>query len=144
MAEKRYESTFLLSSNIQEEPLVAIIKKFEDTITKNDGKILSTERWGIRRLAYEIRKHTSAHYISIHYTAPPTTNAKLERTYQLDEDILRWLTLEMPDENHQSRVAMKTRSETVEARKISMAQAKVDAESAPIPAMKSVIAEEVE
>ena len=123
MAEKRYESTFVLSSNIQEEPLTAIISKFEDAITKNGGKIVNTERWGIRRLAYEIRKHTSAHYISIHYTAPPTTNAKLERTYQLDEDILRWLTLEMPNENFAARDAMKTRAETVEARKLTMAQA---------------------
>ena len=135
MAEKRYESTFLLSSNIQEEPLLAIIKKFEDAVTKNGGTLINTERWGVRRLAYEIRKHTSAHYISMHYSAPSTTNAKLERTYQLDEDILRWLTLEMPDENHQSRVAMKTRSETVEARKISMAQAKTAAENAPIASL---------
>lgn len=135
MSEKRYESTFLLSSNIQEEPLLAIIKKFEDAVTKNGGKLIDTERWGVRRLAYEIRKHTSAHYISMHYSAPPTTNAKLERTYQLDEDILRWLTLEMPDENHQSRITMKTRAETVEARKISMAKAKTAAEAAPIAAL---------
>jgi small subunit ribosomal protein S6 len=127
MAEKRYESTFLLSSNLSDEPVAAIVKKFVETITKNGGKLIDTERWGIRRLAYEIRKHTSAHYISMHYTAPPTTNAKLERTYQLDEDILRWLTLEMPEENHQGRIAMKTRSETVEARKLTMAQAKTEA-----------------
>ncbi len=127
MAEKRYESTFLLSSTLSDDPVAAIVKKFEETITKNGGKLIDTERWGIRRLAYEIRKHTSAHYISMHYSAPPTTNAKLERAYQLDEDILRWLTLEMPEENHQGRIAMKTRSETVEARKISMAQAKTEA-----------------
>ena len=127
MAEKRYESTFLLSSTLSDEPVAAIVKKFEETITKNGGKLIDTERWGIRRLAYEIRKHTSAHYISMHYSAPPTTNAKLERAYQLDEDILRWLTLEMPEENHQGRIAMKTRSETVEARKLTMAQAKTEA-----------------
>ena len=133
MTEKRYESTIVLSSNIQEEALVTIIKKFEDTITKNGGRLLDTERWGIRRLAYEIKKHTSAHYISIHYVAPPTMNAKLERAYQLDEDILRWLTLEMPDENHAARIAMKTRSETVEARKISMAMAAKALAEAPAP-----------
>ena len=142
MAEKRYESTFLLSSTLQDEPVAAIIKKFEDTATKNGGKLIDTERWGIRRLAYEIKKHTSAHYISLHYTAPPAANAKLERAYQLDEDILRWLTLEMPDENFVSRSAMKTRAETVEARKISMAQAKTDAESAPIPPLKALLAED--
>jgi small subunit ribosomal protein S6 len=122
MAEKRYESTFLLSSNLSDDTLAPIISKFEETITKNGGKLIETERWGIRRLAYLIKKNTSAHYISLHYTAPAGLNAKLERAYQLDEEILRWLTLEMPNENFTSRQAMKTRSETVEARKIAMAQ----------------------
>ena len=142
MAEKRYESTFLLSSNLQDEQRDTIIKKFEETVSKNGGKLLDTERWGIRRLAYEIKKNTSAHYISLHYVAPPAANAKLERAYQLDEDILRWLTLEMPNENFASRDAMKARAETVEARKISMAQAKTDAESAPVPPLKAIVAED--
>jgi len=142
MAEKRYESTFLLSSNLQDEPVAAIVKKFEDTVAKNGGKLMETERWGIRRLAYQIKKHTSAHYISLHYTAPATTNAKLERAYQLDEDILRWLTLEMPNENFKARDAMKARAETVEARKISMAQAKIDADATPAPALKPVLVED--
>jgi small subunit ribosomal protein S6 len=128
MAEKRYESTFLLSSNMAEEAVSTIIGKFSDTITKNSGTLIEVERWGVRRLAYPIRKNTSAHYISLHYTAPAAVNAKLERAYQLDEEILRWLTLEMPDENFTSRQAMKTRSETVEARKISMAQAKTESD----------------
>ena len=133
MAEKRYESTFILSSNLQDDALGTIIKKFEETVTKNGGKLIETERWGVRRLAYPIKNHTSAHYISLHYSAPAGTNAKLERAYQLDEDILRWLTLEMPNENHSARLAMKARAETVEARKISMAQAKSEAAEAPIP-----------
>jgi small subunit ribosomal protein S6 len=129
MANKRYESTFIISSNLSEDQRDVIVKKFEDTVTKNGGKLIETEHWGIRRLAYLIKKNTSAHYMSLHYTAPPTTNAKLERAYQLDEDILRWLTLEMPDENFKSRQAMKTRAETVEARKIAMAQtAKAESE----------------
>ena len=121
MADKRYESTFLLGSNLGDDALSAIVTKFEDIINKNGGKLIETERWGARRLAYMIRKNTSAHYISLHYTAAPTTNAKLERAYQLDEEILRWLTLEMPESNHASRQAMKTRTETVEARKVAMA-----------------------
>jgi len=122
MAEKRYESTFIISSNLSVDQRDAIVKKFEENISKNGGKLIETEQWGIRRLAYLIKKNTSAHYISLHYTAPSTTNAKLERAFQLDEDILRWLTLEMPNENFASRQAMKARSETVEARKIAMAQ----------------------
>jgi small subunit ribosomal protein S6 len=123
MAEKRYESTFLLPTTLGDDALAAIVKRFEDAVTNNGGKLIETEKWGIRRLAYEIRKQTSAHYYSLHYTAPSSTNAKLERVYHLDEDVLRWLTLEMPEENFAGRQAMKTRVENVEARKIANTKA---------------------
>jgi small subunit ribosomal protein S6 len=122
MAEKRYESTFLLPTTLADDALAAIVKRFEDAVTSNGGTLIETEKWGIRRLAYEIRKQTSAHYYSLHYTAPSGTNARLDRIYHLDEDVLRWLTLEMPEENFAGRNAMKTRVENVEARKLLKAE----------------------
>src|SRR5438874_10530966 len=49
MADKRYESTFLLGSNLGDDALSAIVTKFEDIINKNGGKLIETERWGARR-----------------------------------------------------------------------------------------------
>ncbi len=129
MAEKRYETTFLLPTTLADDALTTLVKHYEEVITKNGGKMIDTEHWGVRRLAYPIRKQTSAHYYSLHYTAPTSVNAKLDRTFHLDETVLRWLVLEMPEENHKSRLAMKTRQENVEARRTAAAAAKLESES---------------
>ncbi len=118
MSIKRYETTFLLPTTMTDEAINTLVKHFEDTVTKNGGTLMETERWGIRRLAYMIIKHTSAHYFSLHYTAPGETNGKLNRAFQLDEDVLRWMILEMPETNFAKRAKMKARVENVEARRV--------------------------
>lgn len=134
MAEKRYETTFLLPTTLADDALATHVKHYEEVITKNGGTLINTEHWGVRRLAYPIVKQTSAHYYSLHYTAPTSVNAKLDRAFHLDETVLRWLVLEMPEENHQSRIAMKTRQDNVEARRTAAAAAKLQNEAAPATA----------
>lgn len=139
MAEKRYETTFLLPTSLADDALATLVKHYEEVITKNGGTMIDTEHWGVRRLAYPIEKQTSAHYYSLHYTAPTTVNAKLDRAFHLDETVLRWLVLEMPDENHKARIAMKTRQDNVEARRTAAAAAKLEVENAPvIPAAPAI------
>jgi small subunit ribosomal protein S6 len=126
MTQKRYESTYILNPNLSEADSKTHIAKFEETVTKNGGKVINSELWGMRKLAYPIKKLTNGQYVSIHFTAPGSVIAKLERAYQLDENVLRWLTLEMPDKNHESRIAMRKRVEEVEARRQSMMKAQAE------------------
>ena len=117
MADKRYESTFIIKGSLQDQDVDQIVHKAEDLITKNGGSIIEMERWGRRKLAYEIERETQGFYISAHFTAPSTTIAKLERQFQLDENVVRWLTLVMPDSAVKGRVAMKKRSEDMAAKR---------------------------
>ena len=147
--ETRYESTFIINGDLQEEQVEAIIQKASDTIAKNGGTVLTVERWGRRKLAYIIQKLTSGFYVSIHFNAPGTTIAKLERMYQLDEQIIRWLTLIMPEESIQGRAAMKKRLEEVSARREREAKAAelAEAEAAnarPIARREALAAEAAE
>ena len=116
-AEKRYESTFIVDGNLQDDAVEAIITRVNDIITKNGGTIVEIERWGRRKLAYMIEKVSTGYYTSIHFTAPSGTIAKLDRHYQLDEQIIRWMTLVMPETNIKARAAMKKRVEDVAARR---------------------------
>jgi len=113
----RYESTFILKGSLEEEAQNSIVSKLEETITKNGGTLIETERWGRRKLAYDIEKENHGMYYSLHFRAPGAVIAKLERVYQLDENVVRWLTLVMPDENFKMRAAMKKRVEDVAARR---------------------------
>lgn len=108
---------------MEDEAVESIINRAEDTITKNGGTLIETERWGRRKLAYEIERHANGFYTSIHFSAPGSVIAKLERMYQLDENVLRWLTLQMPETSIQGRAAMKKRIEDVAARRAADAAA---------------------
>ena len=119
---KRYESTYILGATLAEETAQALVAKLEETVRKAGGTVIETEVWGVRKLAYMIKKQTSARYYSIHFTAPGDVIAKLERQYHLEDEVMRWLTLEMDETNFEGRVAMKKRGEEVEARRAAVAK----------------------
>jgi small subunit ribosomal protein S6 len=90
---KKYETTFIVDSLIKNEEIEGIITKIEKFITNNGGQIEAIERWGKKRLAYEIKKRQYGYYVHVVYNAPFKLNRLLDREYQLDENIIRYLTV---------------------------------------------------
>jgi small subunit ribosomal protein S6 len=88
-----YETTFIVNASLDDAQVDAVINRVQDTITKNGGTIESLNKWGRKRLAYPINKKTNGFYVHIEFTAPGTANSQLERSYKLDEMILRHLTV---------------------------------------------------
>jgi len=113
----RYESTIIIKGKLQDSEIDAVIAKVEDFITKNGGAVIEMERWGRRKLAYEIERETQGFYLSAHFTAPGALIARLERMYDLDDNIIRWLTLVFPETAVASRAAMKKRAEEVTSKR---------------------------
>ncbi len=113
MAENRYESTIIIKGSLQDPEIDAVLTKAEDFITKNGGTVIEMERWGRRKLAYTIARETQGFYTSAHFTAPGALITRLERMYDLDDNIIRWLTLSLPEADVIARAAMKKRSEEV-------------------------------
>lgn len=126
MAEKRYESTYIMGTNLSDDAAKAITTKFEEMVTKNGGTVIETESWGVRKLAYMIDKHTSGRYYSLHFTGPGSVIAKLERGYHLEDEVIRWMTLEMPANVNEQREAMKRRVAEVDMRRAAMAKAQAE------------------
>ena len=124
MAEnKRYESTVIIKGTLADEAVEPVITKIEQFIAKNGGNVIEMEQWGRRKLAYEIGKETQGFYVSAHFTAPGAIVTKLERMYDLDDNIIRWLTLVTPESAIKGRIAMKKRAEEVNARREAAAAA---------------------
>jgi small subunit ribosomal protein S6 len=87
-----YESTFIVNASVDEAQIEAAIERAMDVITKNGGTILAVNKWGRKRLAYPISKKTTGFYCHIEFEAPGPVIALLDRSYQLDELVLRYLT----------------------------------------------------
>jgi small subunit ribosomal protein S6 len=73
----------------------SVIGRVQDVIVKNGGTANALNKWGRKRLAYSINKKTNGFYVNIEFTAPAPLLASLERAFQLDEMILRFLTIQL-------------------------------------------------
>jgi small subunit ribosomal protein S6 len=79
-------------------------------IESNGGKVLKTETWGLRNIAYRIQKNRKAHYVALDFEAPAGVVAELERQTQINEDVIRYMTIRV-DEHETGPSAMMRRSE---------------------------------
>jgi small subunit ribosomal protein S6 len=73
----------------------SILTRIKDFITNNGGQIREVDNWGRKRLAYPVEKSKIGYYAIYRFDAPSDLIAKLERIYSLDEQILRYLTLNL-------------------------------------------------
>jgi small subunit ribosomal protein S6 len=92
-----YESVFIIRQDIPAAQVEAIASGFADTVSNQGGKVEKTEQWGLRNLAYRIKKNKKGHYVMFNLDAPPAAVAELERTMRLNEDVLRFLTVRVEE-----------------------------------------------
>ena len=88
-----YETVFIARQDLSDAQVKDLIEQFSKIITDNGGKIHKTEHWGLRTLAYRIKKSRRAHYALIESDAPAAAIHEMERRMRLSEDILRYLTV---------------------------------------------------
>jgi small subunit ribosomal protein S6 len=87
-----YETIFILDSLLAPEEIDKIINRVKEMIETNGGKILTVEKWGKRRLAYEIQKKQYGFYVAIEFEGEGPIPNSLEREYNFNDKILRYLT----------------------------------------------------
>ncbi|HTY11015.1 MAG TPA: 30S ribosomal protein S6 [Bacteroidota bacterium] len=92
---KLYETTFIVNATLDDAQIDAVIEKVKDVIVKNGGEVRSLEKWGRKRLAYTVDKKNNGFYAFFEFKAPGDLIAKLDRHYQLDEQIIRYLTIQL-------------------------------------------------
>ena len=94
---RHYETTYILRPNLGEDQFTEIIERTNAIVTDDDGSIIDIDRWGIKTLAYEIKKETQGYYVNMNYAAHGTTVAEIERIFRIDDRLLRYLTIKLAD-----------------------------------------------
>jgi small subunit ribosomal protein S6 len=93
-----YETTFISVPEMSESEYKEVVEKFVSMIKDNGGSIVNLEQWGLKNLAYEIKRRTKGYYAFIEFIALPTFIGKIEQEYIYDERVLRYLTVK-PDKH---------------------------------------------
>jgi small subunit ribosomal protein S6 len=92
---RRYETVFIMTPVLSEEQTKETVEKFKKFLEERGAKIIYEEDWGLRKLAYPIKKKTTGFYYLIEFEGDPTLVADLELNYRRDERILRFLTVHL-------------------------------------------------
>lgn len=98
MEEKKlniYETVIIVSASLEDEDIEKILKRYEEFFKNNNVEIIEIEKWGRKRMAYHIKKVRTGYYFLIRYKCEGSFVKKLERTLQIDEQILRYLTIRL-------------------------------------------------
>ncbi|HEY2954512.1 MAG TPA: 30S ribosomal protein S6 [Candidatus Eisenbacteria bacterium] len=105
----KYETTFILDPGLDENQVNEEVKRVSQWIKDLGGEVLDTQRWGKRRLAYEINRRRDGVYTLLLYQGPGAVVKELERRLRLSESVLRSLTvLHVPPELTQPQVDAET------------------------------------
>lgn len=88
-----YETVFIARQDVSAKQVEDFAKSFGKIVNDNGGEVKKTESWGLRTLAYKIKKNRKGHYVLMHLEAPHKAVAEMERNMRLNEDILRFMTV---------------------------------------------------
>ncbi len=105
-----YEHVFLARQDLSQAQVDALAAGATEIVEANGGKITKTESWGLKSLAYKIDRNRKAHFVMLNIEAPGTLVAELERQHNINEDIIRWLTISV-DEHEEGPSAMMRKNE---------------------------------
>ena len=90
-----YESVVIARQEISTEQVETLADEIDLVLKNNEGRTEKRENWGLRTLAYKIKKNRKGHYLLFNYECEPDVVKELERQLRLNEDILRYLTIKI-------------------------------------------------
>lgn len=131
MSKRHYETTVIINGALEEEPIAQVVTRTTEFITRNGGEITKADHWGRRRLAYPINKKNNGYYVQFHVDGPAELVALLDRFYQLEEHIIRHLTLQLDDNDLKNREEMRVRLEAEAEAAEAAARAEAEGGEAP-------------
>ena len=88
----KYETIFIVDSELSEEARAAVIERFKNMIESN-GQLEGIDEWGNRRLAYPINDKPEGYYVLVNYSAPADFPSELERVFKITDSILKFLII---------------------------------------------------
>jgi small subunit ribosomal protein S6 len=102
-----YEHVFLARQDVSQQQVEALTKEYSDVITEGGGKVTKTEYWGLKGLAFKIKKSRKAHYSLMNIEAPSAAINEMERRMGLSTDIIRFITLRVDELESEPSVMMR-------------------------------------
>ena len=110
-----YEHVFISRQDLSTSQAEELIGQYSKILADNGGEVIGHEYWGLRTMAYKIKKNRKGHYAMIKSDCPPAAAQEMERLMKINEDIIRIMTIKVAkhQEGPSTMVKAKTKSDDV-------------------------------
>ena len=93
----KYESIYIINPNVEGEALKGLVGKFNALIESEGGKVTETNEWGMKKLAYPIKKLNQGYYVLVNFEAKAEFIDELERVYKITDNVIKFITIRKED-----------------------------------------------
>ena len=90
-----YESVLIARQDLGASQVNSIVEDLSNVVKKEGGEVVRVDNWGLKNLAYRIKKNRKGHYVLMNITAPANAIAEFERVMRFNEDIIRYMTVKV-------------------------------------------------
>ena len=104
-----YEHVLLARQDVTGQQVETMLDQYREVIESNGGTVAKTEMWGVKSLAFRIKKNRKAHFALMHFDAPPAAVVEMERQMRISEDVLRFMTIRVDEIEEGPSVMMQKR-----------------------------------
>ena len=102
-----YEHVLLARQDLSQAQVDQLAATATEIVENNAGKVIKTETWGLKNLAYKIKRNRKAHFVLLNIDAPAGVIAELERQTAINEDVIRWLTVRVEEHEDGPSIQMR-------------------------------------
>ncbi|MGI4765155.1 MAG: 30S ribosomal protein S6 [Janthinobacterium lividum] len=107
-----YEHVFLARQDVTAQQVETLTEQLKSIITAGGGKIAKSEYWGIKSLAYRVKKNRRAHFTLLNIDAPAAAVAEMERQMRINEDVIRLLTVRVEEHEEGPSAMLRKREDS--------------------------------
>tara|TARA_A100000164_G_C21723681_1_gene684176 strand:+ start:427 stop:885 length:459 start_codon:yes stop_codon:yes gene_type:complete len=104
-----YENVFIARQDITPAQVDGLIETFEKVITDGGGSVVDREKWGLKTLAYKIKKNRKGHYTLMHISSAAEAIHEMERQMRINEDVLRYISIRVEEFDDGPSAMMRSR-----------------------------------
>src|SRR5579872_3973881 len=88
-----YEELFIVRPDATDEEIDPLVEQLTNTVASKGGNVDKSEKWGIRKLAYRVKKYNEGNYVLMHFTAEPDAVQEIERRLRVSDMVLKFITV---------------------------------------------------
>lgn len=97
-----YESVLIARQDLGASQVNSLVSDLSEVIKKEGGEVVKTDNWGLKNLAYRIKKNRKGYYVLLNIVAPAQAIFEYERRIRLNEDVIRYMTVKVDEFNNET------------------------------------------